>query len=160
MLIGDYGAQSRWGRAVGRKDSLKGKCNSALGHTCHLDSTFLLWVNAPSSVDITGDIQPVFAYPAPLSSAPLTPPTCPNLGAPATLLLVSVLILHSFIKYWTSTLCWAVLVRRVGPRTQKARPSWNLHTEGRRHSAQIREQCHFKRWQVCEDKIWCVKEGF
>lgn len=97
MLVGDWSPEQV--RQSSRKDSLNGKCNSTLGHTCHLDSTFLLWVNAPSSVDITGDIQPVFAYPAPLSSAPLTPPTCSNLGAPVTLLLLSVLTLHSFIEY-------------------------------------------------------------
>lgn len=50
------------GGAVG-KDSLKDEYNSV--GCCHRDSTFLVWVNVPSSVDITGDIQPVFAYLAP-----------------------------------------------------------------------------------------------
>lgn len=90
------------GGGVG-KDSLKDEYNSE--GCCHPDSTFLVWVNAPSSVDITGDIQPVFAYLAPLSSSPLTPPTCFNLRARGTLLLLSVFTLHSFIKYLLSIYC-------------------------------------------------------
>lgn len=72
-----------------RKDSLKDKYSSILGHTCHLVSIFLLWVNALSSVDIVGDIQLVFAYPASLPSALLTPPhpsASPCSGPPYCLL--------------------------------------------------------------------------
>lgn len=60
-----------------RKDSLKDEYSSSLGHTCHLHSTFLLWVNAPSSVDSAGQTYNLCLLtwpPFPLFPSPHPPP--------------------------------------------------------------------------------------